>query len=81
MKDHFGTPLAIGDIVVAQEKGYRGQVTDTFRGKIVAAKEQKNGTKLELQRIDFDDNKQYASKDELYGKFSYSVFKYPGEAL
>lgn len=81
MKDHFGTPLTIGDIVVTQEKNNYGQITDTFRCKIVAAKEQKNGTKLQLERIDYNKNKRYETKDKLYGRFSYTVFKYPGEAL
>lgn len=77
MKDYFGTPLAIGDVVVGQFKNSQGLINDTFRGVIVSAKEQKNGTKIQLKRLDFPSSSYFKTVDEYCNKFSHTVFKYP----
>lgn len=79
MKDYFGTPLAIGDVVVGQFKSSQGLIKDTFRGVIISAKEQKNGTKIHLKRLDFPSSRYFTDADEYCNKFSHTVFKYPKE--
>ena len=77
MEDMFGTPLEIGDIVVAHKLGYNGKLEETFRCKLVdVVKKQSNGIKVKLERIDFYPYRAYLEKDKTYVKYTTSIIKY-----